>query len=166
MSGLANNRTEPDIGRGRLYAYSSIAIHRPRELRIQKEGEMKGFQPLRVLVVDDNRDVADSLMMMVKIEGHEVFVAYDTAVGLRLAAEVVPDLIFHDIGLPNMSGYEAARRLRQDQRLQKTLLIAYTGYGTDLDQKQAKEAGFDRYVVKPMEHETLVSLLGAAAAAR
>jgi len=166
MSGLANNRTEPDIGRGRLYAYSSIAIHRPRELRIQKEGEMKGFHPLRVLVVDDNRDVADSLMMMVKIEGHEVFVAYDTAVGLRLAAEVVPDLIFHDIGLPNMSGYEAARRLRQDQRLQKTLLIAYTGYGTDLDQKQAKEAGFDRYVVKPMEHETLVSLLGAAAAAR
>jgi CheY-like chemotaxis protein len=166
MSGLANNRTEPDIGRGRLYAYSSIAIHRPRELRIQKEGEMKGFQPLRVLVVDENRDVADSLMMMVKIEGHEVFVAYDTAVGLRLAAEVVPDLIFHDIGLPNMSGYEAARRLRQDQRLQKTLLIAYTGYGTDLDQKQAKEAGFDRYVVKPMEHETLVSLLGAAAAAR
>jgi CheY-like chemotaxis protein len=166
MSGLANNRTEPDIGRGQLYAYSSIAIHRPRELRIQKEGEMKGFQPLRVLVVDDNRDVADSLMMMVKIEGHEVFVAYDTAVGLRLAAEVVPDLIFHDIGLPNMSGYEAARRLRQDQRLQKTLLIAYTGYGTDLDQKQAKEAGFDRYVVKPMEHETLVSLLGAAAAAR
>lgn len=127
---------------------------------------MKGSQPLRVLVVDDNRDVADSLMMMVKIEGHEVFVAYDTAVGLRIAAEVVPDLIFHDIGLPNMSGYEAARRLRQDQRLQKTLLIAYTGYGTDLDQKQAKEAGFDRYVVKPMEHETLVSLLGAAAAAR
>ena len=103
---------------------------------------MKGSQPLRVLVVDDNRDVADSLMMMVKIEGHEVFVAYDTAAGLRLAAEVVPDLIFHDIGLPNMSGYEAARRLRQDQRLQKTLLIAYTGYGTELD-RRAKEAGFD-----------------------
>ena len=126
----------------------------------------KVAQPLRVLVVDDNRDVADSLGMMVKIEGHEVFVAYDTAAGLRLAAEVVPDLIFHDIGLPAMSGYEAARRLRQDPRLRKTLLIAYTGYGTELDQKQAKEAGFDRYVVKPMEHEALVALLGAAAATR
>ena len=126
----------------------------------------KVAQPLRVLVVDDNRDVADSLVMMVKIEGHEVFVAYDTAAGLRLAAEVVPDLIFHDIGLPAMSGFEAARRLRQDPRLRKTLLIAYTGYQTDLDQKQAKEAGFDRYVVKPMEHEALVALLGAAAATR
>ena len=126
----------------------------------------KVAQPLRVLVVDDNRDVADSLGMMVKIEGHEVFVAYDTAAGLRLAAEVVPDLIIHDIGLPAMSGYEAARRLRQDPRLQKTMLIAYTGYGTELDQKQAKEAGFDRYVVKPMEHEALVALLGAAAEMR
>src|SRR5258706_14119908 len=108
MSSLANNRTEPDIGRGRLYAYSCVAIHRPRELKIQKRGEhvaMKGPQPLRVLVVDDNRDVADSLMMMVKIEGHEVFVAYDTAAGFQLAAEVVPDLDFHDIRLPPISRY-------------------------------------------------------------
>lgn len=123
-------------------------------------------QPLRVLVVDDNRDVADSLGMMVKIEGHEVFVAYDTAAGLRLAAEVVPDVIFHDIGLPLISGYEAARRLRQDARLSKTILIAYTGYGTELDQQQAKEAGFDRHVVKPMEHRTLIELLSAAAEKR
>src|SRR5688572_11501132 len=70
------------------------------------------MRPLKVLIVDDNRDAADSLALLVECEGYRPFVAYEAFTGLRLAAQEVPDIIIHDIGLPGMSGYDAARRIR------------------------------------------------------
>ena len=114
---------------------------------------------LKVLIVDDHHDLADSLAQLVQLEGYTPLVAYDTSVGLRVADEEVPDVIIHDIGMPGMSGYEAARHLRQKPRLRKTVLVAHTAYSTNEDQRRALEAGFDRHITKPMDPAVLTKLL-------
>ena len=121
---------------------------------------------LRVLVVDDNRDSADTLALLVKLQGHKAFVAYASREGIRLAATVLPDLVIHDIELPDMDGYTAARRLREDLSRQRTMFVALTAYSASLDIQRAKDAGFHHHIVKPMSYEALQELLDAAAATR
>ena len=117
---------------------------------------------LRVLVVDDNRDAADSLAMLIDLQGHQSFLAYDAVMGLELAAEVEPHLILHDIAMPGMSGYEAVRRLRQNPQLEKALVVAISGYATATDKQEAKDAGFDAHYGKPMDFDVLLELLQTA----
>ena len=114
---------------------------------------------LRVLIVDDNIDVADSMAMLIGIMGHRPAVAYDAETGLTLAIEISPHIIFHDIALPEMSGYDAALRLRLDPRFDQTVLVAHTAYKTHADRARAKQAGFDHYVGKPLDVDTLECLL-------
>jgi PAS domain S-box-containing protein len=121
--------------------------------------------PLRVLVVDDNADAADSLVALLGLLGHTARVAHDGPQGLRVAGEFVPDLAFLDIGLPGMSGYELARAIRQQRPLQQVVLIALTGWGAHSDQQQSQEAGFDQHLTKPVSLEALEQALGAAARA-
>jgi PAS domain S-box-containing protein len=121
--------------------------------------------PLRVLVVDDNLDAADSLVALLELLGHTARVAHDGPQGLRMAEEFVPDLAFLDIGLPGMSGYELARAIRQQRPLQHVVLIALTGWGAHGDQQQSHEAGFDQHLTKPVSLEALEQALGAAARA-
>jgi len=118
----------------------------------------------RILVVDDNVDAADSLAMLFTIAGHDARVAYSSEVALELATEYRPDFVLLDIGLPGMDGYEVARRLRQRSELENLRLIALTGYGQDTDRARSVEAGFDHHVVKPVEFESLSSLLASLAA--
>jgi len=115
--------------------------------------------PRRVLVVDDNLDTADSIGMLLERSGHEVTVAYSAEKALEVAAEFQPEVVLLDIGLPEMDGYEVARRLRRDSRLKGLKLIALTGYGQDSDLQRAKEAGFDHHLVKPAGLDKIEELL-------
>jgi len=118
---------------------------------------------LRVLVVDDNLDAADSLVALLEILGHSARVAHDGPQGLRMAQELAPDLVLLDIGLPGMSGYEVARAIRAEGTLARTVLIALTGWGGQSDQQQSQEAGFDQHLTKPVSLEALEQALCAAA---
>ncbi|HVS38683.1 MAG TPA: ATP-binding protein [Gemmataceae bacterium] len=115
----------------------------------------------RVLVVDDNRDAADSMAVILRAGGHEVATAYDGPSGAAAALEFLPDVVLLDLGLPGMSGYEVAVRLRQEPALRRTLLIAVTGYGQEEDRRRARLAGFDVHLVKPTDPEAINALLAA-----
>lgn len=115
--------------------------------------------PYRILVVDDNRDAADSLEMVLECMGHQVQTAYDGVEGLEAAQTFLPDMVLLDIGLPRMNGYEAARRIRQEPWGQKMALIAVTGWGKDEDKQRALEAGCDHHLTKPVDPHLLEKLL-------
>ncbi len=113
----------------------------------------------RVLVVDDNADGADSLALMLRLQGHEVRVAYNGAAALETAADYRPEVVFLDLGMPGMDGYEVARRLRAAPGLGDVRLAAVTGWGQVEDRRRTAEAGFDLHVVKPVEPGVLQQLL-------
>lgn len=121
---------------------------------------------LRVLVVDDNHDSADTLSMMLRIVGHETHTAYDGEQAVAKAADVGPDVILMDIGMPRLNGYEAAKRIRAQSGGKELLLVALTGWGQDEDQERTREAGFDAHLLKPVDHGTLKQLLANHSAQR
>ena len=113
----------------------------------------------RVLVVDDNEDAADSLATLLDVVGYQVRVAYDGPEAIEAADDFRPDAALLDIGLPNLSGYDIARHIR-DTRGARVLLVAITGWGAEEDRRRAREAGFDHHFTKPADFERLVGLLG------
>ena len=118
----------------------------------------------RILVVDDNRDSADSLTMILEILGNEVHTAYDGVEAVEAATAFRPDLVFLDIGLPRLNGYDAARRIRQLPGGKNVVLVALTGWGQEDDRRRSREAGFDHHLVKPVDPEELARLLAEAGA--
>jgi PAS domain S-box-containing protein len=114
----------------------------------------------RVLVVDDNHDAAVSLGMLLKILGSDVQLAHSGASALETIETYRPDVVLLDIGMPDMDGFEVARRIRANQRLSHVVLIALTGWGQAEDRHRTQSAGFDHHVVKPADVMTLQSLLG------
>lgn len=118
---------------------------------------------LDVLVVDDNADAADSLGVLLEMEGHASRIAHDGKQGLAMAQARPPDVVFLDIGLPDVSGYDVARSLRAMPALRQTLLVALTGWGTEDDRQKTREAGFDRHLTKPAELAAVEELLRHAA---
>jgi CheY-like chemotaxis protein len=112
-------------------------------------------------VVDDNRDAADSLALLVQLWGYRPVVAYDgqAAVDALAAAADAPVAALIDLGLPRLDGYEVARRLRTDPRCDGMVLIAVTGYGREEDRRLCREAGFDHHVLKPSDPQELRRLL-------
>jgi two-component system CheB/CheR fusion protein len=119
--------------------------------------------PLRILVVDDNEDSAQSMSALLKLQGHEVALADAGRVALAAAQDTRPDVILLDIGMPDMNGYEVARQLRSQTSFSDTLLVAVTGYGRPSDVQQTQAAGFDHHLVKPIDYDKLESLLDATA---
>jgi CheY-like chemotaxis protein len=117
---------------------------------------------LRVLVMDDNQDVARSVARLLAVAGHEVRVAQDGESGMSVAREFAPHAILLDLGLPVMDGLQVARRIRQEPRLRNVLLIALTGYGQDADRQATKDAGFDYHLAKPVDFKTIESTLASA----
>jgi CheY-like chemotaxis protein len=109
----------------------------------------------RLLVVDDNRDAADSLAALLSAMGAEVQTAYDGRSALQLLDELQPEIVFLDIGMPEMDGYEVARRMRQRHGARDVLLVAVTGWGQPADRQRASEAGFDSHLVKPATFDDL-----------
>lgn len=121
--------------------------------------------PKRVLIVDDNPDVAESLAMLLELLGHFVRAVHDGPLALEAARAQPPDLMLVDIGLPTMDGYEVARSVRADPTLGKIVLIALTGYGTAEDRARSRAAGFDHHLVKPVHVDALRDVVGSVAAA-
>jgi CheY-like chemotaxis protein len=119
----------------------------------------KASVPHRILVVDDNQDSADSLAMLLQLSGHEVHTAHDGLEAVEAATQLQPDMILLDIGLPGLDGYEAARRIRGQQRDKDLKLVALTGWGQEEDRRRSEEAGFDAHMVKPVDLATLSNLL-------
>jgi PAS domain S-box-containing protein len=115
--------------------------------------------PRRLLVVDDNVDAAQSLAVLLRMEGHEVQVANDGLSALEQAPAFHPQLVILDIGMPQLDGYEVARRLRQMPDFDKVRLVALTGWGSDEDRRRARAAGFDCHLVKPVELSSLRDIL-------
>jgi CheY-like chemotaxis protein len=118
---------------------------------------------LRVLVVDDNRDAAESLGMLLQMMGHEVREAHDGLEAVDVAAAFLPHVILLDIGLPKLNGYDAARRIRALSTANKPVLIALTGWGQESDRHQSYAAGFDHHLVKPVDPADLMRLLASVA---
>jgi PAS domain S-box-containing protein len=113
----------------------------------------------RLMVIDDNKDAAESMSMLFELWGHEVICVYDGRAALETAAKYRPDAVFLDIGLPGMDGYEIAERFRELPESQRTVLVAITGYGQEEDRRRSREAGIDHHLVKPVSPETLHKLL-------
>jgi PAS domain S-box-containing protein len=124
---------------------SERTVHQPRRRRI--------------MVIDDNKDAAESMSMLLELWGHEVMCAYDGHSALEAAVKYHPDAVFLDIGLPGMDGYEIAERLREQPESAHAVLIAITGYGQDEDRRRSRDAGIDHHLVKPVAPETLHTLL-------
>ncbi|MCS0598727.1 MASE4 domain-containing protein [Massilia agri] len=118
-----------------------------------------GPHPRRVLVVDDNRDAANSMAALLQAAGHQVREAHDGQEGLRLAFEFEPEVVLLDLGMPGMSGFEVARELRGRTTQPAPRIIAVTGWGQESDRRLTREAGFDFHLTKPVNHTELEMLL-------
>lgn len=124
-----------------------------------------GTAPLRILVVDDNPDAAESLRVLLELGGHDVRVAGDGLRALDIVEGFAPDLAFVDVGLPGIDGYELATRLRAHAQARSSVLVALTGYGRDEDKLRAMEAGFDHHLTKPADFDAIDRLLANVSAA-
>ena len=140
-----------------------VRLHLPEELSHPEHGASApaSVTPVRILVVDDNVDGAESIAMLLRMEGHAVRSVHDARDALAVAPSFRPDVVLLDIGLPGMDGYEVARRLRAEPNLAHTCLVAITGYGQPSDRERAREAGFHEHLVKPVEPEALHATLSA-----
>jgi PAS domain S-box-containing protein len=163
MHGGKVTATSAGLGKGSTFRVSlplaadpgSVEHSLPREL---KKVPKKGF---RVLVVDDNRDLASSLGTLLSYTGYDVLTAFDGRSALDLANSSTPNALILDIGLPGIDGYHIAKRLRASSQCRGVLLIAMSGYGQEEDRKRSHEAGFDHHLVKPVEFNTLSAILSA-----
>jgi two-component system CheB/CheR fusion protein len=152
------------IGRGsefavRLPALTETAI--PAAPVETEAAEGMPFVRRRVLLVDDNTDMAESMALLLRLEGHEVRTAFDGPGALEAAKTFHPEIVLLDIGLPGLDGYEVARRLRALPELGTPLLVALTGYGQAEDRDRSQAAGFDEHLIKPVDLDRLKALMAA-----
>lgn len=127
--------------------------------RLQNDSSALPLSSRRMLVVDDNHDAADSLALLLKGLGNEVIITYDGPSSLQILENFQPTVVFLDIGMPEMDGFEVARRIRRQPKGQDITLIALTGWGQGEDRRQSREAGINHHLVKPVDLETLKALL-------
>ena len=133
-----------------------VAAHAASSNEPVDEADLRASPPRRILVVDDNRDGADSLSQMLQIMGNDTRTAYDGQAGVDMAAEFRPDVVLLDIGLPTLDGYDACRRIRGQSWGKGIVLIAVTGWGQDEDRRRSRDAGFDLHLVKPVDPGVLM----------
>jgi PAS domain S-box-containing protein len=160
--------SSPGVGRGTEFAVRLPILTEPPVSPPPEPAGVKQAATVkrRILVVDDNRDSADSLAMLLKLTGHEAQIAHDGVEAVEAAAKFQPDVILLDIGLPKLNGYEAARRIREQQGKKGLVMVALTGWGQEEDRRRSEEAGFDAHMVKPVDHDALTKLLAELAPAR
>ena len=137
-----------------------LFIQPPQEPPPRSDGpRATALSGCRILVVDDNKDSADSLGMLLRLKGNEIRTAYDGLEAVEVAETFHPELVLLDIGLPKLNGYEVARRIRQQPWGRDVILVALTGWGQDEDRRRSQEAGFNFHIVKPVELAALEELL-------
>jgi two-component system, OmpR family, response regulator len=116
----------------------------------------------RVLVTDDDVDGAETLAIVLRMAGHDVRIAHDGPTTVKMAADFRPDVVFLDVGMPGMDGFETVRQLRQNVGLATAVMVALTGYGREEDRQRAKDAGFDHFLVKPTPPKVLTDIVAQA----
>ncbi len=163
--GSAEGRSE-GIGKGAEFIVRLPLAPAKVEEKAKVEPPAPAAAPRSILLVDDNVDVVKSLKMLLEMEGHKIGVAYDGRSALEAAAKDAPEVVIMDIGLPDMDGYELARRLRDLEATSKALLIAATGFGQRNDRDRSAKAGIDHHFVKPLDLDALEALLRTAPAGR
>jgi signal transduction histidine kinase len=159
----------PGTGAGSTFTIRLPAAAAPSQdvAVASSESSPQALPGRRVLVVDDNTDGADLLAMMLELSGHQTRIAYSGLEALETAVDFRPEVIFLDIGLPGLNGYEVARRFRATPALSPMLLVALTGWGSEEDRRRSKEAGFDIHLTKPVEPaaiDDVMARLGMACA--
>jgi signal transduction histidine kinase len=162
MHGGSVSASSDGVDRGSAFVIR-IPCLRPQESSARVNplpGQRQVGSPRRILIVDDSKDAAESLAMLLSLSGHQVAVAHDGVQALEAVAAERPEVVLLDIGLPGMDGYEVCRRLRQGG-MDDALIIAMTGYGQERDRQRSKEAGFDTHTVKPVELDHLMELLAS-----
>jgi PAS domain S-box-containing protein len=148
------------LGQGSVFTVRLPIDEGPAGEPEKRDGEgLTPTPPLRILVVDDNRDSAESLGMLFRLVGHEVRVAHDGLEAIAAAAELRPDAVVLDIGLPKLDGYGVAARIREEAWGRQATLIAVTGWGQKEDKERSRAAGFDHHLVKPVDPTALIRLL-------
>jgi CheY-like chemotaxis protein len=157
--GSVEAHSQPGEGSEFVVSLPLVAEPTRQDQSPETEPAARPGRALRVLVVDDNVDQAESMAMLLRAAGQEVRVVYSGAHALATAAEYRPQVVLLDIGLPEIDGYEIARRLRQDPLFERLPLIAMTGYGQDTDRQRSLAAGFDHHLVKPADPQRLRELL-------
>jgi two-component system, OmpR family, response regulator len=128
-------------------------------MALPRQGTGQSTPKRRLLVVDDNKDAAESMSMLLEMWGHDVAYACDGPSALETAEQWQPQAVFLDIGLPGMDGYEVAERLRELPNAKDAVLIAITGYGQEDDRVRSRRAGIDHHLVKPVAPDALRSLI-------
>ena len=148
------------VGRGSVFVVRLPVGKGPGAERREASPPSQGANPSRrILIVDDNADAAASIAVLLSFDGHHTRVAADGRAALEAIAAETPDIVFLDIGMPGMDGYEVARRIRRQSHLARVKLVALTGWGQAADRKQAREAGFDRHLTKPVEPAALQAVI-------
>jgi two-component system, chemotaxis family, CheB/CheR fusion protein len=149
------------VGQGSEFIVRLPVVPRPRPSVSPDPVGTKdaGMLRRRILVVDDNRDATETLARVLELGGHEVHTAHDGLEAVDVAAELQPDAVLLDIGLPKLNGYDAARRIREQPAGKDVFLVALTGWGQPEDRRRAQDAGFDAHLVKPVDHAHLAKLL-------
>ena len=174
--GLTLARTLVEMHRGRIEAWSAgegqgsrFAVTLPlaasaangAAVSRQPGSQLTHGVPRRILVVDDNVDAALSLEMLLTQMGHEVAVAHDGPAAIGRAEAFLPDVIFLDLALPGLSGYDVARSLRERKTVNGVRIVALTGYSQQEDRRKSHEAGFDAHLVKPVDVDAIGRALDA-----
>ena len=147
------------IGKGSEFVVRLPLSAQPHESQAPTESAPTAPRTLRILVLDDNADAAKLLALLLKAKGFEVRAEHHGAAALETAEDFQPHVILLDIGMPGMNGYEFARRVRGRPGLEDVQLVAITGYGQEMDRQESKEAGINHHLVKPVERNTLTTLL-------
>jgi CheY-like chemotaxis protein len=162
LHGGAVRAESAGLGQGAVFTVTLPTEGEPAALSGPSGSARTCRRKLRILVVEDNRDSADSLRMLLETHGYEVEVAYTGPDGVRAAGEHRPEVVICDIGLPGLDGYGVAAALRRNPDTASARLIALTGYGQDEDRRRAREAGFDEHLTKPADPTALEALLAAS----
>jgi CheY-like chemotaxis protein len=161
MHGGSIEATSPGIGQG-----STFTVRLPLAVHAGASEEETGPEDpaggLRILVVDDNRDSADSATDVLRLLGNQVETAYDGPSGIVLARRLRPQVILLDLAMPGMDGFEARKQLRDEAGGTAAFLVAMTGFGNEEDKRRTRAAGFDAHLTKPVELDALVTLLNEA----
>jgi PAS domain S-box-containing protein len=161
MHGGTIQASSPGLGQGSTF---TVRLPMAKQASMPQEEERRedAAANLRVLVIDDNRDSADSATDVLRLLGNRVESAYDGAAGIGVAQRFRPHMILLDLAMPGMDGFEVRRRLREQHAGAPPFLVAMTGFGNEEDKRRTRSAGFDAHLTKPVELDALVSLLNEA----
>ena len=147
--------------RPRILGSANATVHRPNVIPVPVENFVPCRAPAarRVLVVDDNHDLAESLATVLRLWGHDVRIAFDGRAAVAAAKSRPPDIVLLDIGLPTLDGFEVARQMRANSDLRQTRIVVISGYGRAEDRQRSREAGIDLHLTKPVDPLVLQRLL-------